>query len=130
MDRKLDLKVGQEVAVKIENTSNASRYVDMGIDNIDKWCFDGIVTKVGKKYITVKFDGWEKQFVVEDDYREKWTAGGADYKLYLNKQEVIDEYESNWLYSKIQDNLSGYIKPNLSLNQLKRIWDIIQENNK
>lgn len=51
MDRKLKLKVGQKIVVKIEEMNNAARYLDMSLNNINKWCFDGEVTKIGRKYI-------------------------------------------------------------------------------
>lgn len=111
MDRKLDLKVGQEVVVKIIEGSNASRREGMTIDNIDSWCFGGEVTKVGRKYITVKFNKWkEYQFEIESDYRNKYTAGGADYQLYLNKQEVIDEKEAEDLFNELRNYFGGWGK--------------------
>jgi hypothetical protein len=130
MDRKLDLKVGQSVVIKVEEASNASRRVNMSLANIDEWCFDGEVTKVGRKYITVKFKGYkEEQFVAEDDYRQKYTAGGADYKLYLTKQDVIDEKEANNLYSDIRTKFGGFRNNNqFTLDQLQRITNIINEN--
>lgn len=131
MDRKLDLKVGQEVVVKIIEGSNASRRENMSLDNIDSWCFNGEVTKVGRKYITVKFNNWQEyQFDIEFDYRNKYTAGGADYQLYLSKQEVVNEKESNNLYKYIQTEFNGYSgnKGKFTLDQLRRIMDIINEN--
>ena len=132
MNRKLDLKVGQKVTVKIEPMSNASRYVDMSLENIDDWCFEGEVTKVTNKYITVKFKCDEEKFSVEDDYRQKTIYGGADYKLYLNRQEVIDEKEANDIYYFIRYKFDGYGCNNnkFTLNQLRRIRDIIKEGEK
>lgn len=127
MDSKLNLKVGQEVAIKVEEMSSIARRTDMSIENIDNWCFAGTVTKVTKKYITVKFNIIEKQFTIEDDYREKYTRGLADYKLYESKQDVIDEYESKRLHSMIRSKFSSFDDLDLTLVQLKRIQAIIEE---
>jgi hypothetical protein len=130
MDRKLDLAVGQKVAVKIEEGSNASRYKNMSLENINEWCFDGEVTKVGRRYITVKFGGWyEEQFEIDSDYRQKYTIGGSDYKLYLNRDEIMEEKEAENLYSNIKNNFNSWKNNNnYSLEQLKRIKAIIDEN--
>lgn len=132
MDRKLKLKVGQKVVVKIEEMSNAARNLGlegMTLDNIDKWCVNGEVTKIGRKYITVKFNKWnEEQFSIEDDYRQKYTLGGANYKLYLNKEEIINDFKANKIYVSIQYYFSSYKNSRFTLDQLKRIKEIIDEN--
>lgn len=131
MGRKLELKVGQKVAVRIIGGSNASRYENMSLENIDNWCFDGEVIKIGRKYVTVKFNNWQEyQFEIEGDYRNKYTAGGADYQLYLSKEEIIEEKESDDLYRDMQTRFSSYGGNNgkFTLDQLKRIMSIINEN--
>lgn len=126
MDRKFNLTVGQEVVVRIEEMSNASRGLDMSLENIDEWCFDGEVTKKGRKYITVKFGKWrEEQFSVEDNYRNKYTIGGADYKLYLCKEEILKEIVADTLYDRIKSKFSGYKNSEYTLEQLNKIKDII-----
>jgi|GEM_PF-1900750 len=129
MSRNLKLTVGQKVAVKIEDNSNASRYVDMSLENMDKWCFEGEVTKVGRKYITVKFMTYkEEQFSIEDNYRQKYTWGGADYKLYLSKEEAIEEIEAEIFYRQVKYEFDSYKNNSkFTLDQLKRIKNIIKE---
>lgn len=129
MSRKLDIKKGDTVYVKIEEMSNAARRVKMSMNNIDEWLFEGVVVSVGRKYITVKWNDWkEAKFSIEKDYREHYTCGGADYKLYANKQEVLDEKESDIIYSQIREKFSVYRNNHkLSLDQLKRIREIIEE---
>lgn len=105
MARVLKLTVGQKVAVKIEDNSNASRYTDMSLENIDNWCFEGEVIKVGRKY----------------------TSGGADYKLYLSREEVIEEKEANEIYRQIKHEFDGYKNDKYTLDQLKRIKSIVEE---
>jgi hypothetical protein len=127
MDRKLNLEVGQKVAVVIEKMSNASRGLNMTLDNIDKWCFDGEVTKVGRKYVTVKFNNYEDTFEVDNDYRQKYKRGGADYKLYLSKDEVINIEKADDLHYEIKSKFSGYGNTEFTLDQLERIYSIIKE---
>ena len=76
------VKKGDKVIVAIEKGSNEARRMDMSVANIDNWTYEGTVISSGSKYITVEFNKDTLKFVVEDDYRNQWTRGGADYKLY------------------------------------------------
>jgi len=129
MERKLDLKKDQKVVVAIIERSNMARNRDMSSENIDNWCFDGIVTKVGRKYITVKWDKWsEEQFDKEKDYNNK-TEYSCDYKLYLNREEIFQMRKTEELYSKVKTYFSGWgVNENFTLDQLERILTIINEN--
>lgn len=134
MERDLGkLKNGQEIWVKVEEGSNASRYIDK--TKTEEWIFKGEVIKAGRKYITVKFKKnntnsfIEKKFNVEDDYREHYTCGGADYKLYLSKQSIFDEVESETIYTQITSVFNGWKNNNkFSLDQLRKIKDIVEDN--
>lgn len=129
------MTVGQEIWVKIEEHSNAARYINSS--NIEEWIYQGEIVKIGRKYVTVKFGRYddgkinyyhEEKFNVEDDYRQVWTAGGADYKLYLTKQDILDEIESDKLYSQIKSEFSGFKNNNkFTLDQLRKIKAIIEE---
>lgn len=129
MDRKLDLKKGQQVFVKIEEGSNAARRKRLSLDNIEDWVFEGTIVSVGRKYVTVKYKGGaEDKFEVENDYRQHYTYGGSDYKLYTNKQDIIDEKESEDLYREIERAFNNWNNNNkYTLHQLKRIKEIINE---
>lgn len=124
------LQVGQEIWVKVEEMSNASRRLDK--ENIEEWIYKGEVVKIGRKYITVKFKNdrmdyyHEDKFNIEDDYKQVWTSGGANYKLYLTKQDITNEIESNELYYKIKLKFEGYINKEFTLNQLRKIVSIIE----
>lgn len=130
MERKLNLKKGDKCIVAIEENSNASRSMDMSLDNIEKWTYKGEVVSVGRKYITVKFGRWNEteKFVIEDNYRRKYDCGTADYELYLSKEEIIEKRESEDIYYWIKCKFDSY-KNNgkYSLDQLKRIKKIIEE---
>lgn len=89
MERKLNLAVGQEVVISIiRYTSNACRYVDMtSLNNIDEWTYNATVTKITKKQIHVAMKIGEcinkEIFVIDDDYRQKYTTGGAEKLLFF-----------------------------------------------
>jgi hypothetical protein len=131
MDRDLGKIIkGQEIWVKIINGSNVDGYYKNS--NIEDRIFQGDVIKVGRKYITVKFDECkEYQFSIEDDYKNTYTAGGSDYQLYLTKQDIFDEIEAENINSEIQTAFGSYGRNNgtFTLDQLRRIKDIINERN-
>lgn len=120
--------VGQKVFIKIIERSNAARYIKS--DTIDDWIYEGTVIKVGRKYITVKFNnGYEEKFDKEHDYINI-SKYSADYQLYLTKQEIVDKMEINKLYEKIQYNFNNWNNNNrFNLDQLRRIVNIIDEKN-
>lgn len=130
MDRKLNLKKGDKCIVAIEENSNASRGMDMSLDNIDNWTYEGEVISSGSKYITVKFGRWNgiEKFVIEDNYRRKYDYGTADYELYISKEEIVEKRELEDTYHWIKMKFDSY-KNNgkYSLNQLKRIKSILEE---
>ena len=131
MNRTLDLKKEQEVFIKIEEMSNRSRSKDMSIGNIDAWVFKGVVLSVGRKYINVKvLDSYnfEIKFEIDTDYREHYVAGGSNYKLYLSKQDIIDEKEADDIYDSIKSSFGSWKNNNkYSLEELKEIIKIIKK---
>lgn len=126
MSRKLKLKIGQEVAVRREEMRGFSKT----LDNIDNWVLEGKVTKVGRKYITVDVGVEHKReiiFDMEDEYREKYDIGMAEYKLFLSKEDIIDDYLAGSLYIEIKRSFSSYSNSSFKLSQLERILEIINE---
>ncbi|MEC4565390.1 hypothetical protein L8C07_05485 [Paenibacillus sp. CMAA1739] len=80
------------------------------------------ITKVGRKYFEV--DG--VKFKMEN--KEQETGGyTADWKLYFSKQEILDEQEFQKLESDIRSKFNAFGKLDLTLDQLKRINEIINE---
>ena len=127
---KKDFKAGQNVYLRINIGSNAARHIDKS--NKDAWIIEKVVKSVGKKYITVTNnidDKWgEIKFDVTNDFRQVYTYGGADYSLYLSKQDIYDDMECERLYGKIRDKFSGWnTKENFSLEQLQLICEIINQ---
>lgn len=126
-DRILNLKKGDKCIVAIEPMSNASRRVDMSLDNIDEWTYEGDVISVGRKYITVKF-GWETgKFEIDNNYLKKVSYGSNDHLLYKDIQEVKDEREAKNIEMSLRDIFDRYSGTNLTLDQLRRIKNIIEE---
>lgn len=125
MERILDLKKGDKCVVAIEEHSNASRHVDMSMENIDNWTYEGEVLLVTKKYITVKFKTDIAKFEIENNYRKKVTRGTCDHELNKDIQELKDIKEAKNLTYKIFGVTPRY--NDLSLDKLKRIYDIINE---
>lgn len=130
MSRKLDIKNGDKVFIKIEEGSNAARRKEpFSLETFDEWVKEVEVTSVGRKYITVGKEKYSQiKFEIENDYREHYTCGGADHKLYVSKQEILDEHESNQLYDGIKSCFSNWVNNDkYSLDQLRRIKAILEE---
>lgn len=116
---KLDgLKVGDTVYLLAVGNMH-SRCKDKSIEDRIR---EVEVTKVGRKYITTNNDC---QFDKTDDYREK-TVYTPDWEIYATKQDIYDKRDSEILSSDISDYFR-YGKNNLTLDQLKRIKAIIDE---
>lgn len=130
MGRKLDLIKGQEVIIRYIN--DRVRYKkDRSINNIDEWTAKGEVTKVGRKYIEVDMNGFLEKFGIEYDYVQKTNMGSPDYKLYLSKEEIINEIKAEEIYRELNNYFGSYgnSKGKFTLDQLERIINIVNENN-
>lgn len=106
-------------------------YLTLGINKAryDKSEYvEGEVTKVGRKYVTVKVGYRDYQFDLTDELRQK-TDYTQDYYLYESLEVLTDEKERY----KLADDLNLYfsssysIKNKLSLDQMQRIKEIISE---
>ena len=126
--RKLNLKKGDIVILAIEEYSNLSRGMDLSLDNIDNWTFKAEVISAGRKYVTVKPDNFlkEMKFEVENDYREKYTYGTANYKLYRTMEEVIEERKQKKLFLDICNIFTYGNSKNISLKTLEKIKEMIE----
>lgn len=83
------------------------------------------VTKVGRKYFEV--NGERCQFFI-DTWAEKWEYGSEDWQVWESKEA----YEEHELVCKYCDDFrrifGGYGKPNITLDQARRIKAILNEN--
>jgi hypothetical protein len=128
MERKLNLVKDQEVIIRYIN--DRMRYEkDKSIENIDNWTCIGKVVKIGRKYIEVNMGRYSNEkFDIERDYEQKVNAGSPDYKIYLSKEEIIDEIKADEIYKSIRNEFDGWKNVNkFTLNQLQRIKNIIDE---
>lgn len=67
---------------------------------------EGVVTKIGRKYITVKdLSLRDHRFNIENDFREE-TEYSAVYDLFLTKQSIYDYWQSAYLQVEIRNYLS------------------------
>ena len=128
------LKVGQEVAIARINDSVRvlRREEGIGIHNIEKWTTKGIVTKIGRKLITVNVNGFEYKYNSKCNYEEQVKYGSPDSRLYLSIDDIIKEELYNTMCMKIRNKFSifgldYYDKIDLSYEQVERIYNIINE---
>lgn len=118
-----DFEVGQKVALEVTgNEARRPTYKDVPIR-------EGIVEKVGKKYVTV----CGMQFLEHPAYiglREK-TDSCVNFVLYPNRQVLEEKLERDETLSSIQEFFRlPNNSINLSLEQLKDIQKIIGGNAK
>ena len=128
MSRKLKLIKEQTVIIRYIN--DRLRYeTDTSINNIDEWTTEGKITKIGRKYIEVDMGGYLDKFDIEWNYNQKVNAGSPDYRLYLSKEEIINEIKAEELYKKLHNHFGGYGNNSgeFSLSQLERILEIVNE---
>ena len=106
---KSDFHVGQKVYLKSIS------------GKIDPWkyekVFEGTVTKIGRKFVSVKCHGWEYQFDFTDNFRQK-TEFCADYVLFLTEQAVRDYWQMEYLMREMRKIFSyGRVPPsNMTIN--------------
>ena len=78
----------------------------------------GVVSKVGRKYITVKETPFrEYRFNIENDFRQE-TEYAIKYELFLTEQAVYDYWQQAYLRVEI-GNLLARNGPKLQLRALK-----------
>lgn len=77
----------------------------------------GVVSKIGRKYITVKEGGREYRFNIENDFRQE-TEYAIEYELFLTEQAVYDYWQQAYLRVEI-GNLLARSGPKLQLRALK-----------
>lgn len=78
----------------------------------------GVVSKVGRKYITVNKSPFrEYRFNIENDFRQE-TEYAIEYELFLTEQAVYDYWQQAYLRVEI-GNLLARNGPKLQLRALK-----------
>jgi len=110
------MQVGDNVYLKPSN--NAARRTT----EIREWK----IKSVGRKY----FEAWDGE---RDHSAMKFYIDGfkqvtnytPDWIVYFSKQEILDENEFYKLFNDIRTVFNGYSKPKLTLEQLRKIKNII-----
>ena len=111
------VEIGQEMCIVSTDSRNCSTFT-VKVTKVGRKYFTVSNVKEGYKYPTVEFE--INDWYQKGDYRS-WT-------LYLNLQEYEEVLEIDRLNSQIRTCFSSvYGKSKLSLDQLKRINSIIQE---
>lgn len=134
MNRILKFKKGDKCIIADcgVNISRRKGYKNRTLKNIEVWTKEAVITSVGKKYIKAKEanSNFEKVFVIEDNYREKYTYGCADYILYESIESIKEEIEFENCIDIIRTTFSGYGYniDEIDLEKAKRIINIINEN--
>jgi hypothetical protein len=94
----------------------------------DTYVEEYVVGSIGRKYFDVHKDGnksWTIKFRL--DGLRQHTDYSPDWKLYFSMQEILDEEEFKKLSGKLRVKFGQYGKIDLTLDQLRRISQIVNE---
>ncbi len=94
---------------------------------VDSWkkerVVKGVVSKIGRKYITVKYAFYEYRFNIENEFKQE-TEYAAEYELFLTEQAVYDYWQSAYLRAEINKFLARN-GTRLQLRALKNMATIL-----
>ena len=119
----LIMKVGDKVYLL--PSGNATRHIK---DSLVNHIIETEIVSIGRKYVTVNF-GKGMKFKLDEKYRDGYvekTEYTCDYYMYESKQKILDVLETNELNSKIKSYFSIDTRKKLSLEQLRKIIEIIE----
>lgn len=112
-----NLKVGMTVYLKPTGENNTR-----GIKgNILDYVREAKISKIGRKYFYL--EGYDDKFSL--DTLEHYSEHHFDLKVYLDKQDIVDEIEVDKLETNIRNKLKQYGSSGLTLNQLREISQVI-----
>lgn len=124
----MNLTVGQHVWVK--RIGNEARHLDHKKDaTIEDYISEAQVTSVARKYFTLKSESLylgRSRFCI-DDGLEDGKGYSSGYRVYLNKQEILDEEESKNLHLEIREKYFGLGRGPIALEKLRAIKDILSK---
>ena len=107
------IKVGQKVYLR----SSGLSWNKFGIA-------EATVTKVGKKYFETDHNGRDR--VVIETLDQDGRGYSSQYKVYLTRQEIEDEDETNKLRGILR-KVFDYPQSEITLDQLRRVHAIVKE---
>jgi hypothetical protein len=123
----MNIKVGIELVV-VEDGTNIYRWNKQ--KDLPPNIYDGIVTKVGRKYFTVSFSR-SKGYVTDvefhlEDLREK-TNYAPDYSIHESREKYLEDLEADKLFFEIKEKYFTYRAGSwLTLDKIKAIQQIIE----
>lgn len=85
------------------------------------------ISKIGRKYFEVDGHNWY-QFQIDTLYYVDKNYSQNNKQLYRSRKEIEEKNEWATLHSNIR-NFFSYSSTKLTLEQLRKIEDIIKENN-
>ena len=111
------MKVGDTIFLKKVN--NLAR----GVDDVKKLIIETKISKIGSKYFYVdEFDKTKFSFEEMRDVSDYCAC----YEVYLNKQDIYDEYEINDLKFKIRARFNYGVNKNENLEILRQICKLLE----
>lgn len=127
MEKQLNIQVGQEVVIAINEGSNEAQRHTGTLEsyNVDEWTYKGMVVSVTKKYITVEFEGRKDKFSIDNDYLQ-YNNYEPNYKLYLTVNEVYNDVRERELRWELKKYVTNNTKE-ISLDKLEKILSILSE---
>ena len=81
------------------------------------------VTKIGRKYFEAT--GLNDKINISNLKYESPMYSQHNYQLYLSKQQILDRQEMNSLYNKIQNLFSHYSNRKFTLDELRKVAEIV-----
>jgi len=118
------MKVGDKVYLL--PSGNATRYIK---DSLANHIIETEIVSIGRKYVTINYGGKIK-FELDNKHSGGYaehTNYCCDYYMYESKQEILDMLELKDLRKKIESCFSSYSRKEFSLDQLRRIMEIVGE---
>jgi hypothetical protein len=117
-----DYKIGQIVSIIVVKGSNAWRSVrDYGKSRI----FNAIITKIGKKYITVETQNSDYVFDMTNNFYEK-TDTCINFQLFPTREKAEEFVKSQDLEIKIRQFFNSFYSEEFTLEELTTIHNIIE----
>ncbi|WP_339193965.1 hypothetical protein MKY95_19370 [Paenibacillus sp. FSL P4-0176] len=87
-----------------------------------------VIDKIGRKYFDVRSVKNKNTIITfEIVTKRQRTNYEPDWKLYFSKQEILDEEETKRITSNLRERFGRYGTVDLTLDQLRRIEQIINE---
>jgi hypothetical protein len=110
--KKSDLQIGQTVYLKPQGNRARGGNKEITTDRI---------SSIGKQYFYLEKE--KNKVSIETGLENSQYT--ADFRVYLSKQEIQDEYEANRLVYEIRDRIGQYGETKIPLYKLKKIIEIL-----